>query len=164
MLEISTKEIEIAIRLYENPSYGTTYAKGLFRRAVFNGTADTKNPTNKYLLDFYSYEDWCNQAKSDEQMEVIRAVFEDKQMLYSWVKHYEKKSAQKRLVMGLCTINMQSLDIKLHILDEVNAVDGNWQITAKPCKQGQAGTKSPQLLATNADLAIWKSTGYAGVL
>ena len=161
MLEISTKEIEIAIRLYENPSYGTTYAKGLFRRAVFNGTADTKNPTNKYLLDFYSYEDWCNQAKSDEQMEVIRAVVEvrsklnDNDTLYSWVKHYEKNSAQKRLVMGLCTIDMQSLDIKLHIVDEVNAMDGDWQITAKPCKQGQAGTKSPQLLATNADLAIW---------
>lgn len=155
MLEISTKEIEIAIRLYENPSYGTTYAKGLFRRAVFNGTADTKNPANKYLLDFYSYEDWCNQAKSDEQMHVIRAVVEDKHKLYSWVKHYDKSTMQKRQVIGYCSLDMQSLDMNLLICDEVNTVEAEWQITAKPCKQGKAGTKSPQLLATNADLAVW---------
>jgi hypothetical protein len=155
MLEISTKEIEIAIRLYENLSYGTTYAKGLFRRAVFNGTADTKNPTNKYLLDFYSYEDWCNQAKSDGQMEVIRAVVEDKHKLYSWVKHYDKPTMQKKSVGGYCSLDMQSLDMNLLICDEVNAVEAEWQIAAKPCKQGQSGTKSPQLLATNADLAVW---------
>jgi hypothetical protein len=88
-------------------------------------------------------------------MEVIRAVVEHKQMLYSWVKHYDKSTMQKRQVIGYCSLDMQSLDMNLLICDSVNAVEAEWQIAAKPCKQGQSGTKSPQLLATNADLAVW---------
>jgi hypothetical protein len=47
MLEITTKEnsIEIAVRLYENNAYGTTFGKGMYRRALFNGTIDAKSPT-----------------------------------------------------------------------------------------------------------------------
>ncbi len=34
------KQVEIAVRLFDNNTYGTTYGKGLYRRAVFNGTID----------------------------------------------------------------------------------------------------------------------------
>jgi hypothetical protein len=42
---------EIAIRLYDNPKYGTTYGKAQYRHAIFNGSADIKNPSVKYLLE-----------------------------------------------------------------------------------------------------------------
>ena len=155
MLEITTKQIEIAIRLYENQSYGTTYAKGLYRRAVFNGTIDTKNPSAKYLVDFYGYEEWCNQAKSDEQMAIIEAVRKSDDKLFSWVKHYDKLTAQKRQVDGYCTLDLQSLNMDLLICDEITGVQDRWQVTAKPCKQALAGVKSPQMLATNCDLVMW---------
>jgi hypothetical protein len=155
MLEITTKQIEIAIRLYENQSYGTTYAKGRYRRAVFNGTIDAKNPSAKYLVDFYGYEDWCNQAKSDEQIAIIEAVQKGNDKLYSWIKHYDKSTAQKRQVDGYCSLDMQSFDMDLLICDEAIGVEDHWQVTAKPCKQAHAGVKSPQMLATNTDLTVW---------
>ena len=46
---------EIAVRLYENKKYGTTYGKGLFHSAVFNGSADVLGSNTKYLLDYYPY-------------------------------------------------------------------------------------------------------------
>jgi len=149
------KQPEIAVRLYDNHSYNTTYGKGLYRRAIFNGTVDAKNPCIKYLVDFYSYEDWCNQAKSDGQMTVIEAVHRSDDKLYSWVKHYDKSTSQKRQVDGYCTLDLQSLDMDLFICDESNGVVDRWQVVAKPCKQAHAGVKSPQILATNSDLAVW---------
>jgi hypothetical protein len=88
-------------------------------------------------------------------MHVIGAIVEDKNKLYSWVKHYHKPTMQKKPVDGYCSLDLQSLDMDLLICDSVNSVTERWNITAKPCKQGQSGTKSPQLLATNADLAVW---------
>ena len=51
---------EIAVRLYDNPFYGTTHGKGLYRKAIFNGTADITAPSAKYLLDFESVEGWAH--------------------------------------------------------------------------------------------------------
>ena len=42
----------IAIRLFENKVYGSTYGQGLRRSAVFNATAEVTEPYAKYLLDF----------------------------------------------------------------------------------------------------------------
>ena len=50
---------EIAIRLFQNAKYGTTYAKGVRHQALFNATADIKNPKVKYVLDFYTYGFCC---------------------------------------------------------------------------------------------------------
>ena len=65
---------EIAIRLYDNPKYGTTYGKAQYRHAIFNGSADVKNPSVKYLLDFYEYGKWEHSANTDEQMMVLNEV------------------------------------------------------------------------------------------
>lgn len=43
----------VAVRLFENQAYGTTYGKGLYRRAVYNGTVDIKAPKVKYLIDLF---------------------------------------------------------------------------------------------------------------
>lgn len=43
MLDQTTKQTEIAVRLYDNNTYGTTYGKGMYRKAIYNGTIDAKH-------------------------------------------------------------------------------------------------------------------------
>ena len=154
MLNTNQQQLHVAVRLYENGTYGSTYGKGKFRKALFNGTVDVQELKTKYLVDFYTYEDWSNLAKSDEQMEVLANVQPKGDTLYSWVKHYDLNSQAKTPVTGLCSIDLENLSINLVIVDSVNGVEDVWQLGAKPCKE-RAGLKSPQLLATNADLGNW---------
>ena len=37
-------EKEIAVRLFENKKLATTYGRGLYRTAVFNASAEIKDP------------------------------------------------------------------------------------------------------------------------
>ena len=43
---------EITARLWENKMYGTTFAKGQYRKAIYNGTLEIMDPYAKYLVDF----------------------------------------------------------------------------------------------------------------
>lgn len=149
------KEIQIAIRLYENNSYGATYGKGLYRKALYNGTIDTKHPSVKYLVDLYNYEDWVNQAKADMQMAVLEAVDDVKNRLYSWIQRYDPITKQKTMVYGLCTLDLTTLSMIVLIGDTTYGIEERWDVEAKPCRQGSTGVKSPQLLATNGELANW---------
>ncbi len=49
-------EKEIAVRMFENKKLGTTYGKGKYRSAIFNASAELRDPHVKYLLDFYAIE------------------------------------------------------------------------------------------------------------
>ena len=157
MLENLTKEkqIEIAVRLYENNAYGTTYGKGMYRRALFNGTIDSRSPSVKYLVDCFRYADWSNQAITDEQMAVLAAVEADDQRLYSWITHYDTATRAKRLVGGCMQLDLGSLHMSIMICDEPTGVADHWQIEGKPCKTARNSQKSPQILGTNADLTRW---------
>ena len=157
MLEITTKDnsIEIAVRLYENNAYGTTFGKGMYRRALFNGTIDAKSPTAKYLVDCFNYADWSNQATTDEQMAVLAAVEADDKKLYSWIKHYDTVTRAKRLVGGCMQFDLDSLDMNIMICDETAGVADHWRIDGKPCKTATKSQKSPQILGTNGDLTNW---------
>ena len=42
---------EIAVRGFINDKFNTTFGKGLFRRAVFNGSVEIRDPYSKYLVD-----------------------------------------------------------------------------------------------------------------
>ena len=119
MLENLTKEkqIEIAVRLYENNAYGTTFGKGMYRRALFNGTIDSRSPSVKYLVDCFRYADWSNQATTDEQMAVLAAVEADDQKLYSWITHYDTATRAKRLVGGCMQLDLGSLHMSIMICD-----------------------------------------------
>ncbi len=152
---LTQTQIEIAARLYDNQSYGSTYGRGLYRRAVFNGTIDVKSPRVKYLVDFYDYEDWSNLAKNDEQMVILEAIPNTKKMLFSWVYRYDSPSKTKTLVHGVVRLDLTTMDLDVLICDEPAGVAERWYITAKPCKSSTIGSKSPQLLATNAELANW---------
>jgi uncharacterized protein YbaA (DUF1428 family) len=155
MLNQSIEKTEIAVRLYDNNSYGTTYGKGLYRRAIYNGTIDAKEFNAKYLVDFYSYEDWVNMAKTDSQMEIVRGIETESDTLYSWIKYYDQSTRDKVLVTGMSRINIDTMKILVLICDTDHGVVKTWSLSAKQCKQSIAGLKSPQILATNGDLDSW---------
>lgn len=143
----------IAVRLFDNDKFGTTHGKGLYRKAIYNGTIETSGQ-NKYLVDLYSYEEWANMAKTDEQMEILANVEAQSDALYSWVKHYDPHTKDKTPVPGMCQLDPESLKMTVLICDSAHGVEDTWRLSAKPCK-AHTGMKSPQLLATNADLRNW---------
>ena len=146
---------EIAMRLYENKSYGKTNGPGLYKKALFNGTIDVKDPCVKFVIDFYSYEDWCNTAKTDLHMQILEQVTPERDHLYSWVTRYDTLTKQKTLVMGVCTLELNELAVMASIIDADCCIEDAWSMQAKPCKSG-SGNNTPQLLATNSDLGTWK--------
>jgi hypothetical protein len=152
---LNSNQTEIAVRLYENQTYGTTYGKGLFRKALFNGSIDIKTPCTKYVIDLFNYDDWCNIAKTSEQMVIIRDVPQQDDTLFSWINRYDRTTKQKTLVSGFCSFDCDSKGMRIMILDPVTQIEDVWQISAKPCQSNTNGLRSPQLLATNADLTAW---------
>ena len=152
---LNSNQTEIAVRLYENQTYGTTYGKGLFRKALFNGSIDIKTPCTKYVIDLFNYDDWCNIAKTSEQMVIIRDVPQQDDTLFSWINRYDRTTKQKTLVSGFCSFDCDSKGMRIMILDPVVQIEDVWQISAKPCQSNTNGLRSPQLLATNADLTAW---------
>ena len=152
---LNLNQTEIAVRLYENQTYGTTYGKGLFRKALFNGSIDIKTPCTKYVIDLFNYDDWCNIAKTSEQMVIIRDVPQQDDTLFSWINRYDRTTKQKTLVSGFCSFDCDSKGMRIMILDPVAQIEDVWQISAKPCQSNTNGLRSPQLLATNADLTTW---------
>jgi len=151
---LNQTQSEIAVRLYDNNAYGTTYGKGQYRKAIYNGTIDAKAEGTKYLVDLYSYDEWANMAKTDEQMEILANVEAQSDALYSWVKHYDPHTKDKTPVPGMCQLDPESLKMTVLICDSAHGVEDTWRLSAKPCK-AHTGMKSPQLLATNADLSSW---------
>ena len=152
---LNSNQTEIAVRLYENQTYGITYGKGLFRKALFNGSIDIKTPCTKYVIDLFNYDDWSNIAKTSEQMVIIRDVPQQDDTLFSWINRYDRTTKQKTLVSGFCSFDCDSKGMRIMILDPVSQIEDVWQISAKPCQSNTNGLRSPQLLATNADLTTW---------
>jgi hypothetical protein len=143
----------IAVRLYENQVYGTTYGRGLYRRALYNGTIDLRTSGVKYLVDLYTGEDWANQAKSDEQMLIIEGVGLASGYLYSWLRRYDAARSVKTPVLGCCVLDTTSLELRVLISDDETGIQGTWCLPGKPCRTARPGQMSPQILATNYDLS-----------
>jgi hypothetical protein len=146
---------EIAVRLYQNAKYGTTYAKGVRHQALFNAAADIKNPKVKYVLDFYTYEHWEFLAKENE-LDIVNQVRNevDKDTLVSWVVRYDLGTKTKTAVYGFSTLNMKTNKLILCVIDSEMGIEDSWQLTAKPCR-AVAGKNVAELLATNCELASW---------
>ncbi|MBT8573352.1 hypothetical protein G6699_07175 [Polynucleobacter paneuropaeus] len=100
---------EIAVRLYQNTKYGTTYAKGVRHQALFNAAADIKKPKVKYVLDFYTYAHWEFLAK-ENQLDIVNQVRNevDKDTLVSWVVRYDLATKTKTAVYGFSTLDMKT--------------------------------------------------------
>lgn len=144
---------EIAVRLYDNPFYGTTHGKGLYRTAVFNGTADITAPSTKYLLDFEDVQRWAHRSRdaNDDIMceHVVNSIHSN--LLASWIVRYDTATKAKVRVNGFCTIDLQTNTLELLIDDAEFGIVQTWRLDLKPCKT-VIGKKSPQLLATNTEL------------
>ena len=145
----------IAIRLFENPKFGTTYGKGLRRSAVFNATAEVSEPYAKYLLDFEAGRAWANHARTEAQLHVARQFIDqaerDDNVLWSWVKWYDKGTGDKEYVEGFALYDIESEEVALHLNDAKRGVTQEWLLPARRC-QATTGKNSPAFLATNHDL------------
>lgn len=148
-------EKEIAVRLYQNAKFGTTYGKGVRYQALFNASADIREPKVKYLLDFYSYEQWEFLAKS-HQLDIVQQVREivDQDSLISWVLRYDLATKTKTPVYGFSTLQLGTNHLILCVVDSELSIEDSWRLTAKPCR-AVSGKNIAELLATNSELATW---------
>ena len=155
MLDKSITQQEIAVRLYENAYYGTTYGKGLYRKAIYNGSIDMKNPSRKYVIDLFQYNDWSIQASTDEQVKITETVSKVPDTIYSWIFLYDPTTKIKTPVYGCCVLDLNSNKMEILINSNGNENSVFWELEARPCKPTNDGRKVPQLLATNTDLTTW---------
>jgi len=148
-------EKKIAVRLFENKALGTTFGKGQYRSAIFNASAEIKEPHTKYLLDFYPFAKWELSANSDQQIAILNDVAQScsPRDLVSWVVRYNPITKEKIQVYGVAICDLDSNNLMLAITDTDIGIEDVWQLPLKPCCQTHE--KSPTLLATNGELADW---------
>ena len=149
---------EIAVRGFINEKFNTTFGKGLFRRAVYNGSVELRKPNTKYLVDFYRYVEWENLAKTDDQMAIVRKlsksdIGQDDEVLMSWVVHYDSLSKTKTAIDGFAILSPSSSELYIAITDLNHGVNEDWTLNTQSCKT--TGVNKPVFIATNVDLGTW---------
>jgi hypothetical protein len=153
----NTTTQELAVRLYENKLYGSTYGKGLYRRALFNGSIDVRSPQAKFVIDLYTYDEWLQQARTEEQREIAQKVRCSSNCLYSWIYRYNPVTKQKSLALGFIQLDLNTNEVELALDLEQDGLDPVvCSLNARPCKASNDQRRTPQLLATNADLTLWE--------
>jgi hypothetical protein len=148
---------EIAVRGFINEKFNTTFGKGLFRRAVYNGSVELHKPNQKYLVDYFSYLEWEAQARSDEQMAVIKKlastnVAQEKDLLFSWLVHYDPLTKSKERVDGYSIYSPNSRELFIEINDEMHQTQDDWTLSVHRCKS--TGANKPVFIAANVDLSL----------
>jgi hypothetical protein len=146
---------EIAIRGFINDKYNTTYGKGLFRRAIYNGSVEIHHPHQKYLVDLYEYEQFQHTAKSDNQISTLKkldacGIANTPDLVMSWIVHYEPSTKSKVLVDGYCIYLQSTGEVHIEIDDVLNGTKDEWDLKAHHCKA--IGVNKPVFVATNVDL------------
>jgi len=149
---------KIEVRFYENKRYGTTFGKGKYRKAIFNGTADLRERNAKYLLDMEEYGIWQHSAKTDADIEVLKELdelltdSEKTHTLATWIKRLDADGTKAK-VAGVAWLDLESNELRLLIADAEKEVTDSWQLLAKSCRANREGKNAPTLLATNYDIA-----------
>nr|WP_315126509.1 hypothetical protein [uncultured Polynucleobacter sp.] len=146
---------DIAVRGFVNDKCGTTFGKGLFRRAIFNGSVELGSPKEKYLVDYFEFNDWINTAKTDVQMADVKklmdsGVNDDDEIYCSWIQHYNPISKTKTKVGGFSVYAPNTQELYIAIDDVLNGTIEDWTLPARLCKT--AGANKPIFVATNVDL------------
>ena len=148
-------EREIAIRGFINERFGSTYGQGLFRRAVYNGSIELRNPFQKYLVDFFTYAYWEVKARSDQQIKTVNDMLSagmdsDPDILFSWLQHYDPVTKHKSAVAGYAVYHTKSNEVHVSINDPERDVVEQWWLDARAC--ANPGLKKPAFIAANVDL------------
>ncbi len=145
----------IAVRGFINEKFNTTFGKNLYRRAIYNGSVELKDPNQKYLVDFYSYLEFEVQAKNDHQianlkeLEKIQANTQEN-FLFSWILHYEPLTKTKTRVDGYAVYSVDSSEMYIKINDLDNQTQEDWSLDVHSCKT--TGMNKPVFIATNFEL------------
>lgn len=141
---------EITARLWENKLYGTTYAKGQFRKAIYNGTLELNNPYAKYLVDFEAIEHWFHFAKDPLHIEMANRLtnvpVNEDGVLLSWLFRYEHGA--KTAVQGYSSIDLNYKRITIQIDDEDLGINEHWELPLRSCIAKIPGKSCPALIAT----------------
>jgi len=148
---------EIAVRGFINEKFNTTFGKGLFRRAVYNGSVELHKPNQKYLVDYFSYLEWESQAKSDEQLTIVKSlestnVAQEEDLLFSWLIHYDPLTKSKERVNGYSVYSPNTRELFIKIDDMSNLTQDEWTLNVHPCRA--TGANKPVFVATNVDLNL----------
>lgn len=148
-------EKEIAVRMFENKKLGTTYGKGKYRSAIFNASAELRDPHVKYLLDFYAIDRWQHTARTDAQIAIVNEVNAISQPndLASWLVRYDPVHKTKTPVDGFAFLSMDSEKLVLIVNDAEFALSEEWVLQTRTCTVTHG--KAPTLIATNTELAQW---------
>lgn len=146
---------EIAVRGFINEKFNTTFGKGLFRRAVYNGSVELHNPNQKYLVDYFSYLEWEAQAKSDQQIaatnQLIKSgIAQEEDMLFSWLAHYDPLTKSKERAEGFSVYSPNTRELFIKIDDPAHQTQDEWTLSVHNCKS--TGTNKPVFIAANVDL------------
>lgn len=148
------KAREIAVRGFMNEKFGSTYGKGLFHRAIFNGSVEIRNPYTKYLIDLFEYGRWENSARTDQQMiwvnKMRSANVDCSDSVVSWIQHYDALSKAKQTVDGVCVYLSGTQELHISINDPERSVVDAWTLDVKSC--AKSGANKPVFIATNVDL------------
>lgn len=149
------KEKDIVVRGFMNEKFGSTYGKGLFHRAIYNGSVEIRHPYSKYLIDLFEYDRWEIHAVGEQQLAWTKKlnkaqVNQAPEALASWVQHYDPMTKTKRAVDGVCVYLPMSQELYIAINDPVNNINDEWTLQAKHCLK--TGPNKPIFIATNVDL------------
>ncbi len=145
----------IAVRGFNNDKLDTTSSRVLFRRALFNGSVELRNPNQKYLVDYFAYPQWELLARSDKQLDIVnelRAQGFDKEpdYLFSWLLHYEPLTKTKTRVDGYSIYSTNTKELYIKINDAINQTTDDWQLNVCHCKV--VGKNKPVFIASNCEL------------
>jgi len=145
----------IAVRGFINDKLDTTSSRTLFRKALFNGSVELRDPNQKYLVDYFAYPQWELSARSDTQVEIIndlRAQGFDKEpdYLFSWVLHYDALTKTKTRVDGYSIYSTNTKELYIKINDAINQTTDDWELNVCHCKA--VGKNKPVFVASNCEL------------
>ena len=149
------KEKDIVVRGFMNEKFGSTYGKGLFHRAIYNGSVEIRNPYSKYLIDLFEYGRWDIHAVGEQQLAWTKKlnkaqVNQAPEALASWVQHYDPMTKTKRAIDGVCVYLPMSQELYIAINDPIHNINDEWTLQAKHCLK--TGPNKPIFIATNVDL------------
>ncbi|MGV0982734.1 MAG: hypothetical protein ACOYB0_10280 [Polynucleobacter sp.] len=141
---------EITARLWENKMYGTTFAKGQYRKAIYNGTLEIFDPYAKYLVDFEEVETWFHYPKSSIHVEMASRLnnipTNEDGVLMSWIYRYE--NGVKSAIEGYAALDMNYSRITIQIDDTAHGINEYWELPVRGCIARIPGKPTPALIAT----------------